>query len=171
MADLRMAVLLTAVALFVLTFLAQIALKHVWFPRRRTQGLLILYFIVPLFAIAAGGVIGHPLAFSAPDSVRIALFYASYSLAYIALYSAIEMESPTLAIVSNVAKAGPAGRTESELYDRFARDFAMSGRFALMETGGLVLVDGEVVRLTPQGRFYAELFERASRIFGLTKGG
>jgi hypothetical protein len=166
-----MAVLVTGVALFVLSFLAQIALKHVWFPTRRTQGLLVLYALVPLAAILVAAVTGRAVWFSAPESVRLALAYVAVSLAYIALYSAVEIQSPTLAIVTNLANAGTKGRTKLELSGRFTRNFAITGRFALLEDGGWVRCEGEIVRLTPQGRFYAELFERASRVFGLIKGG
>jgi hypothetical protein len=166
-----MAVLLTGVALFALSFLGQIALKHVWFPTKRTQGLLILYALVPLAAIVVAALTGQAMRFSAPEAVRLALLYVSVSLAYIALYSAVENQSPTLAIITNLANAGAPGRTEAELSQRFARDFAITGRFAVLEHGGWVRCEGDVIRLTPQGRFYAELFERASRVFGLIKGG
>jgi hypothetical protein len=166
-----MIVFLTGLSLFVLAFLAQIALKHIWFPANRTKGLLLLYALVPIVATIAAALTGRAGFFSPPEIVRLALFYAAVSLAYIALYSAVENQSPTLAIIANLAASGAHGRTEEELSARFARDFAISGRFAALETGGWVRCEGDTIRLTPQGRFYAELFERASRLFGLIKGG
>jgi hypothetical protein len=55
------------------------------------------------------------------------LFYVSFALAYIVLHSAIEVDSPTLAIVSYVAKAGANGCSEAALFARFGQAFGAHG--------------------------------------------
>jgi hypothetical protein len=166
-----MIVLLTSVLLLALSFLAQLVVWRVSLPRRRTSALLVLFTIVPLIAIFVAWSVGRLPALSPAEIARVALFYVAYTLAYIVLYSAIEYGSPTLEIVSRVAKAGAAGCDESELMTFFGGEAKLATRFSFMEDGGWVRDDGELVTLTPRGRFYARLFDRAGRIFGLPKGG
>ena len=49
------------------------------------------------------------------DALRVLLFYVSCSLVYVCLYSAIEAQSPSLAIVSYVASCGSAGCSETDI--------------------------------------------------------
>ena len=91
------------------------------------------------------------------------LAYVAFTLAYVVLYSAIEHQSPTLAIISQVAKDGSRGCASADLYAHFAREDPMSNRIEAMELGGYVQLDEDVR--------YAQLFEYAGGLFGLAKGG
>lgn len=166
-----MAVLLTGAALLGTSLLAQVLFRNVWVPKRRMRALLVLFAVVPACALLLAWLAGHPVVLSPAQTVGLALFYAAFSLGYIVLFSAIEAESPTLAIVAYIAPAGAAGRSDAELHAVFGRDATMTARFERMELSGWVRSDGGMTRLTPQGRFFAELFERTSRVFGLPSTG
>lgn len=163
--------MLAGPALLACSFITQLVLWHVRVPRRQTPALLMVYAIVPLLVVAAVWATGHSLPFSAAETVRVGLFYVSFALAYIVLHSAIEVDSPTLAIVSYVAKAGANGCSEAALFARFGQGIELAGRLALMERGGWVRCTGDVIRLTQRGRSFAVLYERSSQVFGLTMGG
>jgi hypothetical protein len=166
-----MTVLLTSTLLLTLSLLVQLVLWRVSLPRRRTSALLVLFTVVPLIALCTAWAAGRVPALSLTEVARLALFYVAFTLAYIVLYSAIEYGSPTLEIVSRVAKAGDAGCDESDLVAFFGGDKKLASRFAFMEEGGWVRAERDIVTLTAQGRFYAKLFDEAGRIFGLPMGG
>ncbi len=166
-----MTVLLTSVLLLTLSLLVQLVIWRVSLPRRRTTALLALFTVVPLIAVLVAWASGHVPVLSPAEIARVTLFYVAFALAYIVFYSAVEYGSPTLEIVSRVAKAGAAGCDESDLVAFFGRDKRLASRFGFIEAGGWVRKDGEIVTLTERGRFYATLFEGASRVFGLPKGG
>ena len=166
-------VLLFGLGLLMLSFLVQLVVWHVALPKRQTPELIVIFALVPLVVLGSAWASGHLPSLSASDVASLVLLYVACSLAYFVLYSAIEMESPALAIVSYLARAGAAGRTGSDVFDRFGRDDAMRSRVALMEQGGWVYREADLLSLSPQGRFYAKLFDCASTIvgLGLTKGG
>jgi len=166
-----MLVLLDGLGLLACSFLVQLVLFRVRLPSRHTPALLLVYTLVPLIVTAAAWGVHVLPALSPPEVVRVGLFYISFSLAYIVVHSALEMQSPTLAIVSCVAKAGPNGCSDEILSARFGRGVELAQRLALMEQGGWIQSAGDVVTLSPQGRSYAMLFEHAGRAFGLAMGG
>jgi hypothetical protein len=165
------AVLAAGILLLAVSFLVQLVVWRVALPRRQTHALLVLFGSAPVLVVGIAWATGHAPGFSAAQAFRVVLFYVSYALAYMVIYSAIENESPTLAIISHVAKAGAEGCDDADLSDRFGRGAAMTGRFALMESSGWVRSDGDRVRLSGEGRKYARFFDAAARIFGITKGG
>ena len=165
-----MTVLLIGAGLLVASFLVQLVLWRSALPGSQTRALLVIFTLVPVCAAAAGFAAQRLPLLSAPELVRLALLYVSCMLAYIVLYSAIEMESPTLAIVSHLARHGTTGSSNAELFARFGSDDTLRSRIAAIEHGGWIHRDGERLVLTPSGRFYAGLFERGSSIVGLGFG-
>jgi hypothetical protein len=168
-----MTVLVAGVGLLVVSFLVQLLIWRVALPPRQTRALLILFTVAPIAVAALAWAAQRPLVSSPLELVRLALFYISCTLAYIVLYSAIEAQSPTLAIVSHLAAAGSAGSTDDDMYAHFGSDDTMRNRISAIEEGGWIARDGEAIILTPAGLFYARLFDRGSIIvgLGLTKGG
>lgn len=168
-----MSVLVIGAGLLVLAFIVQVALWRIALPERQTRALLVLFSVVPILVFGIASASGHPLVLSTAELARLGMMYVSCSLAYVVLYSAIEMQSPTLAIVLDIAARGSEGRTGADLLVRFGRDDPMAGRLAAMERSGWVCRNGDVLRLTAQGRGYARLFEHASTLVGVgrTKGG
>ncbi len=159
--------------LLVLSFLVHIIVWRVHLPRRQIKALLVIFTLVPVAALLGVQYAGSPTLgmFSAPDVFRLVLFYLSFSLVYICIYSAIEIPSPTLTIVSFLARPRPSGCSEQQVADLLIQTDDLNTRIRAMISGGMIALNDGRYRLTPKGRRIARLFEFASLIFGLPLGG
>src|SRR6202521_3942447 len=104
-----MTVLVMGIVLLALSLLTHLCVWRVRLPQRQIRALLVVFSITPAAVLLAGHLLRMVPALSAAEIVRVALFYASCSLVYIILYTAIEVQSPTLAIVMHVSRAGEEG--------------------------------------------------------------
>jgi hypothetical protein len=166
-----MTVLLTGVGLLLLSFCAQLALWRIFIPSRQIRALLLVFILMPLIVAGVVQLTGIPMpaALSAAEMVRLAIFYVSCALTYIVLFSAIEEQSPTLAIISYVAKKSQC--SVADLVDRFGRGHELSQRIELLARSEFVRQEGNRYRLSPAGDRLAKLFDAANRLFGLESGG
>jgi len=164
-------VLLAGTMLLGSSLLVHLIWWRIALPKRQTRTLLVVFTTTPLVVVTIVAVAGYPLHLSISSISLVALFHASCALTYIALYSAIEQQSPTLAIVSRLSKSGNAGCTTDQLQASFGQEMPMENRLALMEQSAWLRTDGDQLRLTDEGRFFARLFDRAAQVFGLSKGG
>jgi hypothetical protein len=167
-----MTVLLAGIGLLFLSFCVQLALWRIFIPRRQIRALLVIFVLVPLIAVGVLQIVGMPdvlATLSAAEIVRLAIFYVSCALMYIVLYSAIEEQSPTLAIASYVAKRPQC--TDTDLVDKFGKGHELSSRIELLARSEFVSQENGRYRLGPAGRRFAKLFDAASRLFGLESGG
>ena len=169
-----MSLFLGGMALLTISFVVHLIIWRFHMPKRPMLALLGNFALTPVLAIsicvatnAMPELIGIPLS----SALRIFLFYLSCSLVYICLYSAIEIQSPTLAIISHVSGCGSMGCSEAELANSMASNDGVIERIGLMETAGVISISDEHCSLTPEGRLWATLFECASKIFGLSLGG
>jgi hypothetical protein len=166
-----MTVLLAGAGLLFLSFCVQLALWRIFVPTRQICALLVVFILVPLIAVGFVQLTGMsmPAALSAAETVRLAIFYVSCALTYIVLYSAIEEQSPTLAIISYVAEKSQC--STADLVDRFGRGHELSQRIELLARSEFVRQQGDHYRLSPAGNRLAKLFDAANRLFGLESGG
>jgi len=165
---------LAGLELLMLAFVAHVIAWRIHLPRRPIRALLCIFAATPLVALPIYFAI-EPLPVltdtSLADALRILLFYVSCSLVYVVLYSAIEAQSPSLAIVSYIASCGSAGCTEADFADHVIDDESISTRIAAMKAGGMIVINDGKCTLTPAGRLWATLFEFAGDIFRLPLGG
>lgn len=167
-----MAVLTTAAVFFATTFLLQLAIWRIRLPQRQVRALLIMYVVTPLVMLAVAKLGFHySPALSASEMARVWVLYLPVSLAYVALYAAIELSSPTLLIISYLHATKGAGCGAPELLEHFNKNVEVRYRFELMEQSGLIRTTGDLVEILPSGRTYGNIFEFMSQIFGLQKGG
>lgn len=168
-----MRIFLIGIGLLLFSFCVQLALWRIFIPKRQIRAVLAIFFCVPILLVASRHIIAGlppiPLDLSAAHAARLLIFYVSCVLAYAALYSAIEQQSPTLAIVSYVAKKSEC--TETELFERFGRGSELLQRVDLLALSKLVISEGDSYRLTAAGRRVAKLFDYAHRLFGVERGG
>jgi hypothetical protein len=169
-----MRLLLAGLALLMLAFVAHLLAWRVCVPKRPILAILQI-FAATLLVVAAICVALETSSMSTGitplDVFRILTFYVSFSLVYACVYSAIETQSPSLAIVSYIASCGTVGCSESDIANHILDEDNLSRRVTSMELGKMiVIIDGKCV-LTRQGRWWAALFECASNIFRLPLGG
>jgi hypothetical protein len=169
-----MRLFLAGLALLMLAFIVHVIIWRVHQPRRSIRALLCLFAATPLVAVPIYFAVGPLLIITDPslaDAVRILLFYVSCSLVYVVLYSAIESQSPSLAIVSYVASCGGAGCAEADFANHIIDDDSIGTRIAGMEAAEMIVISDGKCTLTPAGRLWAVLFESAGNIFRLPLGG
>ena len=167
-----MTVLLAGIGLLFLAFCVQLVLWRIFIPSRQIRALVVIFFLVPLVVFGVVQLIGTPIALTAlspAEVVRLASFYVSCALTYIVLFSAIEEQSPTLAIVSYVAKEPQC--TGGDLVDRFGKGHELSHRIELLDRSEFVKREGDRYWLAPAGDRLAKLFDAANRLFGIEPGG
>jgi len=163
----------TGTGLLTLAFLVHVVLWRVAVPKRQTRALLLIFVLIPTAAAAAlvSGQLPIFAGLSTPQALRLMLFYVSCSLAYICTYSAVDMPSPTLTIISYIASCGAAGCSEQQIADRLGTSDIVGERIHAMVASRLAIIDQDSCRLTRSGRFYATLFELAAATFRLPMGG
>ena len=172
--DLPVSLFLLGTILLMLSFGVHIVLWRLVIRDRRILTLLAIFAITPVLVILAGIATSTLPAldeFSMESTFRVALFYGAFSLVYVVIYSGLESESPTLAIISYIASRGDAGCIDRELSDHIMTDDGIGSRVDLMETSGLINLKSGMCTLTPKGHFFAALFEFAARFFRLPLGG
>ena len=169
-----MRLFLAGLALLIPAFIVHVIVWRVHLPTRSIRALLCVFAATPLVAVPIYFAFGTLSAFvdtSSSDAVRILLFYVSCSLVYVCVYSAVEGQSPSLAIVLYVAKCGSAGCTDADFANHIIDDESISTRLAAMQAAKMIVVSDGRCTLTPQGRLWAALFEFAGNIFRLPLGG
>ena len=166
-----MTVLLAGAGLLLLSFCAQLVLWRIFVPDRQIRALLVIFFLAPLIVFGVVQLTGTPIALaalSATEITRLAFFYLSCALTYMVLFSAVEEQSPTLAIISYVAKSQS---TPADLVARFGKGHVLSQRIELLARSEFVRHEGDRYWLTPAGNRLAKLFDAANRLFGIESGG
>lgn len=109
----------------------------------------------------------HDTAFIIP----FVLLYWGCALVYIIMYSAIEQQSPTLAIVGLIHAAGEDGCSIQSLKDQLQPDAQIQKRLQLIAMSGMIAEQDDRWELTNKGKSWAGIFALSSIIFGLQRGG
>jgi len=168
-----MSSLFTALGLITAAFLVHLCLWRIHRPSNHTLGLLAVFGITYL--------VGLPVLYFCPVThwivqkpclfLQITIFHIVISLAYIAFYSILEEDSPSLSIVTMVSAAGSVGLEKEVIESRLQAGDILESRIAASMKGGLVKQQGESYFLTSKGRFFARLFLMMEKLMGLGRGG
>jgi len=115
--------------------------------------------------------IGLPVLSTLPEYEMVFLYFISLTLAYIITYSAIEADSPSLAIVLTINSAGSYGLEEEVLDKIMTNDILVKPRIRDLIIDKMVYVDGEKYKLTPKGLLLVRTFIFYRKILNTEKGG
>jgi hypothetical protein len=136
---------------------------------------MVLFFAGSLIlAPAVGFVLGkvgvEPLSWI--QWLNVALAVVAFTLAYVATYSALEADSPTLSLVRHIAAAGASGVREQELASFMSsRPFVGARLSALLEEGMIHEREGRIhLAQHPYTLFRLVLLHR-EKVLGLTHQG
>jgi hypothetical protein len=161
----------------VLTMLA-LVVHLVWWRFRVPRKQMPLLLVVFLGALPLAGILRALLPAirevtpaSLQEWVYVAVVYIPVSLAYIATYSAVEEDSPSLRIVRYVADAGSAGRSRDDLSHILNDEVLLGSRLQAMVRDGLVLERDGTYALTDRGRALARAFTASSIWLGIRAAG
>ena len=105
------------------------------------------------------------------DYAALILLYVSLVLAYITSYSAVEVDSPSLMMIYDIAQAGPKGLKKEEFFARFSDDLLVIPRLDDLVRDGMVVLRQDKYYLTPRGIFWADIFIGFRRLLKAPKGG
>ena len=127
---------LAGLALLMLAFVVHVVIWRVHAPKRSICALLGIFSTTPLVAVLIFMAIEPSAVIDASlsDALRVLLFYVPCSLVYVCLYSAIEAQSPSLAIVLYVAGRGSAGCSETDIADHIIDGEGVSARIEFDES-------------------------------------
>ena len=169
-ARLAMLVLVYSVTLVACALVIHLSVWRARLPRKQTTALLTIFFGVLVAGLAMG--FSRLTAQLTPiEAAHIALVHTAFALAYICLYSAIENGSPSTAIVSLTAAAGPPGCRRDDYKAIINDNLLIGSRFQAMIRDGLVTEADGRYRLTQRGEFLARLFNHASRLLHMSGAG
>lgn len=170
-----MTVLLFGLGWFAVSLVVQVAFVR-W--RNPSNHALVIARVFVFFALIACGLFvwlapsGETWTALLCDTGRLAMFAVALTLAYIALYAAVEDDSPSMAMVKFASQAGEAGRGKDDFRIILDEDLLFGERVAAMKRDGwLVETDGGGCMLTPRGRLIGSLYLHMQRWLRMDEGG
>ena len=173
-----MKVLLWGITIFCAALFIHLMIWKIRLPRRQTKALLKIFFIT-LFAyllsfwfisrFSMNFTLFLPQKFS--EYFHIFIFFVSLTLAYITTYSAVEVDSPSLLIVMNIAKPGKEGLDKEKLKQIINDDLLIKPRIRDLVTDRLVYLDTDRYKLSRGGFFLGRIFIFYRKLLNLEKGG
>ncbi len=162
-----MRVLLGGLGLFALGLAAHLLLWRVRRPERGVRALLGLFLAAGLL----GGALGPRLLGAPPltpaEAVHAAVLLASLALAYIVVYTAVEVDSPSLSMVLRIGEAGEGGIEPERLAAGFGDERLVLPRLRDLVRSGAVSCEGDVYRLRAGGGALVALVVLWRRVMGL----
>lgn len=173
-----MSVLFYGVMTFSLAFLIHFIVWKVHLPKKnQTVALLKIFFGVFIASIfifkKAPNVIFFRITalqtFS--DYLQLFLLYGSLTLAYIASYSAVEVDSPSLTMILNIVKAAPEGFDKERLYGMMTDDILVEPRIRDLANDRMTYKDKGKYKLTSKGIFLVNIFIFFRKLLNAPKGG
>ena len=160
--------LLAGSGLFAAAFCLHLALWRISAPRRQIRALLRLFFGMLAAALVLGWLTRLPaFRWSPAEAVHLALFYAGLTLSYIITYTAVQVDSPSLVIVSRIAAGGEAGLGRDELFAQLTDDLLVRPRLEDLVRDEVVTLDGGVYRVCRRGSGFLALIVGWRRLMGL----
>jgi hypothetical protein len=160
-----MNILLFGILLFALAFFVHILIWKIHLPKKNhTCFLLNIFFglfIIGIFILPAQRL---------SDYIQAFLLYLSLMLAYIISYSAIEVDSPSLIIVLNIAGTG-CGLSREELNKQLTDDLLVLPRLKDLLNDKMVFMEENKYKLTKKGVFLVKIFIFFRKILNAGKGG
>lgn len=173
-----MNILLWGVGLFAVFFTVHVIVWRRRSPRSHTQALLQIAFLtwaagsftIVLLALQPGAWSRAALG-DAVSYAHVFLLFFSLVLAYVATYSAVEVDSPSLVMTLSIARAGQAGLAEGEFYKQMNDDVLVLPRLRDLLRDGLAIKRDDRYVITPSGKKLVSLFVFYRRLLGATKGG
>jgi hypothetical protein len=173
-----MRVLISGLSIFLLAFLLHAIIWKVHLPKNQKRVLLRIFFgslisylvvlwLISLFLRNAG--VSIPMVWM--EYFRLCVFFISLTLAYITTYSALEADSPSLAIVMSIAKARTRGLNINELYKTMDNDKLLKPRITDLLIDNLIYFKNNKYILTAKGKALVTIFIIYRGLLGAQKGG
>lgn len=160
-----MSVLFYGIGLFIIALMIHFFLWKAYLPKNQTavllriflgtlvSGISILYKLKISFFL-----LGIPAPQEGYEYLQICLFYISLVVAYVTTYTVLEVDSPSLVMIGNIADAGPDGLAKDTFEKKLNNEMLIIPRIRDLVTMGMVYYDDRVYKLKPKGIFIARIF-------------
>lgn len=106
-----------------------------------------------------------------PGLLHVSLLSTTLTLVYITAFSAIEEDSPTVMIVTQIYNSGQKGITKDELYEKLTDESLIKRRIRYLLDNNLVKLDDGRFTLSEAGRNFVMVFIRFRALMRVAKGG
>lgn len=160
--------LLTGSGLFAVAFCLHLALWRIRAPQRQIRALLRLFYGSLAAALLLGWAARLPAArFTPAEAVHLFLFFTGLTLSYIITYSAVQVDSPSMMIVSRIAAGKGGGLDRDELFAQLTDDLLVRPRLEDLVRDEVVTFDGSTYRLRRRGGRLLSLIVGWRRLMGL----
>ena len=154
--------LLNGLLFFLTLLILQLFIWRVFKPKKQMLILLLGFFVLPFVLLICS------LLLSWSDECTYGLLWTlSLGSAYVMTFPAAAAQSPTLVLINSVVKNKL--KSEDEIY-RSLGGRLVKDRLEDLESDGLVMVDGDQLKLKKPGRVLAKAFIFIRRLFGLPEG-
>ncbi len=161
-----MRVFLWGTGLFAAAFLVHLLIWRIRVPRFQRGGLMAVF----------GGMLAAALALfaafrgAAPDGafemILLLVYYGSLALAYVALYSSLEGDSPSMSMVRRVYQAGRAGLDGAVFARELTSDRFVRARLVYLLKDEMVRLDGDRYVITPKGESLLSFYVMYAKLAG-----
>lgn len=174
-----MSVILFGFGLFIFYFVTHYLIWKIHIPRRQVQVLLMLFPVLMIlgflaFQLFLKGYEGDGSLFSLlfVEYLQGCLLFTVLFAAYIVTYPAIEIDSPSLVIITHVSDKGPTGLDKELLEKSLTDELLVKPRIEDLVTEKMIFIgqDGKY-RLTAKGRWFILPFSFYRNLIGAGKGG
>ena len=160
-----MSILFYGTGSIVIAFLIHLIIWKIRLPQNQTRALLQIFFGTLIVSIsmlwkfsAYVTIFGIPAPVTNSGYLQLSFFFISAALAYIATYSALEVDSPSLVVVMNIAEAGSGGLERNTLEKKMGDDVLVIPRLGDLVASGMVSLEGQRYKIKPKGAFIARIF-------------
>ena len=102
------------------------------------------------------------------EYIQFSFLFISMTLAYIANYSAVEVDSPSITMILKIAKAGHKGMDRITLEQKLNNDILINPRIEDLLLSKAIYSDGKRYKLTPKGIILARIFMLFRKILGVS---
>jgi hypothetical protein len=173
-----MRILLLGTFIFFLALSLHLAIWRLCLPKRHRKALLRIFlatFFVIIFVIwilsSRDLIPGIFRIHYFSEVIHTFIFVIAFTFSYIITYSAVEANSPSLAIIKTIARAGDEGLGKEKLLMMLNNDVLIRPRLADLLTDGLVSITDGRYRLTSKGFLTARIFITYRKLLNLPIGG
>lgn len=139
------------------------------------SGLALAVLVGSLVTVAALGSVDPPPVPFVPQTIlevwNFVMLYAAMALCYMITYSAVQADSPTMAILLLIEGAGGRGRSRDELLAELDDAVLVVPRLNDLIIGDLVELQGGRYHISRRGSLLARIYMGYRSLLAMEKGG
>ena len=173
-----MTIFISGIFLFLFAFAVHVVVWRLHLPKRQMKVLLYIFggvLIVGLLIIKYSSIVAENYPANVPSDffeyLHIVFLYGALVLAYLVTYSAVEVDSPSLVMVTLIADAGFQGIAKDDFEQKMGDDILVVPRLRDLVSDKMVFIKNGTYILTAKGILLARIFIFYRKLLRASKGG